>query len=442
MMEIIETIEMTEYAQRRRLLMEIVGDRGIVILPSARSYFRNGETQYPYRQNSDFYYLSGFEESDAVIVLAPGRDKGEFILFNQKRNRAEELWTGYRAGQPGALEIFKADDAYPIEKFSEILPELLMGREHIHYTLGLDSVFDQLLLKALNEIRGKIRSGIQSPLVFMDITQTIHEMRLIKSPAEIAIMRKAAQITAKAHNRAMRACKPGIYEYQLEAELNYEFNLHGARFQAYGSIIGSGANSCILHYTQNNQMIQKEQIVLIDAGCEYQNYASDVTRSFPANGCFSGEQKAIYEIVLAAQLAGIETIRTGTLWSAAQEVIVKIITQGLIDLKILKGELAGLIEKQAYFNFYMHKSGHWLGLDVHDVGRYKIDNQWRALEPGMILTMEPGIYIAADESNVDPRWHNIGIRIEDDILVTHNDPEVLSQEVPKKVDDIEALMRH
>lgn len=433
-------IKMSEYTKRRKSLMQKIGPTGIAILIAAPVIHRNGDTDYAYRQNSDLYYLTGFEEPESVAVIVPKRKEGEFILFNRIRDREREIWDGHRAGQEGARHDFNADQAFPISEFKKILPELLEGREKIHYTLGLNKEADKIILSAVNKIRGKIRSGVQSPLAFVDITETVHEMRLIKSPAEISLMRKAAEITAEAHIRAMEICEPGMHEYQLEAELTHEFQRNGARFHAYPPIIGSGANSCILHYVNNDKEIKNNSVVLIDAGCEYYNYASDVTRTFPANGKFSPEQRAIYEIVLAAQLAGIKAVRPGAPWSAPQDAIVKVITQGLLDLGILKGKLHDLIEKQAYFSFYMHRSGHWLGLDVHDVGRYKINNKWRKMEPGMVLTIEPGIYISADIPGVNKKWHNIGVRIEDDVLVTAKNHEVLSHNVPKSIDEIEMIM--
>jgi Xaa-Pro aminopeptidase len=433
-------IKMSEYVKRRKLLMQKIGPTGIAILIAAPAIHRNGDTDYAYRQNSDLYYLTGFDEPESVAVIAPKRKNGEFILFNRVRDREKEIWDGYRAGQEGARRDFGADEAYPISEFKKMLPELLEGCEKIHYTLGLNKEADKIILASINKIRSKIRSGIQSPLAFVDITDTVHEMRLIKSPAEIDLMRKAAEITAGAHIRAMEICEPGMFEYQLEAEITHEFLRNGARFHAYTPIIGSDKNSCILHYVTNNKMIKNNSVVLIDAGCEYQYYASDVTRTFPANGKFTPEQRAIYEIVLEAQLAGIKAVRPGALWSDPQEAIVKIITQGLIDLGILKGKLKDLIEKQAYFNFYMHRSGHWLGLDVHDVGRYKINGKWRKMQPGMVLTIEPGIYISADIPGVNKRWHNIGVRIEDDVLVTAKNHEVLSYAAPKSIDEIEMIM--
>lgn len=434
-------IKMSEFAKRRKQLMQKVGVKGLVILPSAPTAHRNGDAEFPYRQNSDFYYLTGFDEPESVLILAPKRKEGEFILFNRARDRTEEIWNGHRAGQEDAKKIFGADESHPITELSATLSELLEGREEIHYTLGLNKAFDKIVLNAINKIRGKIRSGLLSPISFVDITDTLHEMRLIKSPTEIALMRKAANISVDAHYRAMQTCAPGMNEYELEAELLYAFHRKGARHVAYTSIVGSGANSCILHYVNNNKTIKNGDLVLIDAGCEYENYASDITRTFPANGTFSPEQRAIYEIVLASQLAAIKTIRPGAKWSTAQDVIVKIITQGLLDLGLLKGNLKTLIEKRAYLPYYMHKSGHWLGLDVHDVGRYKVDKAWRTLKPGMVLTVEPGIYISSDIPGVPKRWHNIGIRIEDDVVVTAKGHEILTQRLPKTVADIEALMQ-
>ncbi len=433
-------INKAEYTKRRKQLMQKIGSHGVAILPSASLACRNGDYNYPFRQNSDFYYLTGFEEPEAVAVLIPKHKNGEFILFNRPKNRDEEIWEGVRAGQEGARKEFGANLSYPMTELEKRLPELLEGRNEIHYTLGLNGAFDKILLDAINKIRGKIRAGLHSPISFIDITETVHEMRLIKSPAEIAIMRRAANISVDAHIRAMQACKPGINEFQLDAELQYEFQTQGARFPAYTSIVGSGGNSCILHYVNNNQIIRNGEVVLIDAGCEYQNYASDITRTFPANGKFSPEQRAIYDIVLKAQKAGIKKIRPGAPWPVVQEIMVKIITQGLLDLGLLKGNLRNLIENKAYFKFYMHKSGHWLGLDVHDVGRYKVNHKWRTFQPGMVLTVEPGIYISSDLPGVPKRWHNIGVRIEDDILVTTKGHEILTEMLPKEIDDIEALM--
>lgn len=433
-------LNMSEYAKRRKELMRQVGPSGIVILPATNELIRSGDSTYPFRQNSDFYYLTGFDEPESVLVLAPKRKEGEFILFNRVRDRSREIWDGPRAGQDGAKKDYGADQAFPFDDFENMLPELLSGREEIHYPLGSHNVFDNQMLGAVNKLRAKIRSGVQSPFAFMDIAPSIHEMRLLKSAAEIAIMQRAVDITAKAHLRAMEICRPGMNEYELEAAIMYEFQRHGARFPAYNSIVGAGKNTCVLHYVSNNEVIKDHDLVLIDAGAEFENYAADITRTFPANGRFSGEQRAIYELVLESQLAAIKAVKPGAAWTAPQTVIVKIITQGLIDLGILKGRLDDLIEKEAYAPFYMHRSGHFLGLDVHDVGRYRVNNKWRPLEVGMALTVEPGIYISADIPGVHKRWHNIGVRIEDDVIVTKTGRDVLSHMIPKKIADIESIM--
>lgn len=433
-------LKMTDFAKRRKQLAQKIGSNGIVILSASTIAIRNHYHEFPFRQNSDFYYLTGFEEPEAILVIAPKRKGGEFILFNRVRDREKEIWDGYRAGQEGARKIFGADEAFPIDQVTRVLPELLEGREEVHCILGVDAALDELILNSVNTLHGKIRQGVQAPIRFSDIRPTLHEMRLIKSPGEIALMRTAAEIAAKGHVRAMQKCRPGMFEYQLEAELTYEFQQHGARHHAYTPIVGSGANSCILHYVSNNQKIKNGDMVLIDAGAEYQCYASDVTRSFPANGRFSAEQRAVYEIVLAAQLAGVKAVRPGTPWNAIEALTVKMLTQGLKDIGLLKGSVDGLIEQKAYSKFYMHRVGHWLGLDTHDAGRYKVGDKWRKLAPGMVRTIEPGIYISADIPGVAKRWHNIGIRIEDDVLVTSKGNEVLSRHVPKSIDEIEALM--
>lgn len=429
-------ITMNEYAKRRRQLMQKLAVNDIVIICSAQECIRNNDSHYPFRQNSDFYYLTGFTEPDAIAVIT----RQQFILFNRTRDRSEEIWNGYRAGQEGARKKYGADQAFPTAEFAKKLPELLSHKETLHIQLGLDAQFDRVIYQTLKRLHSKIRHGLQAPLAIKDVSLLIHDMRLIKSPAEIKLMRLAAKISAKAHCRAMQYCKPQQKEYELEAEIMHEFQRHGARFPAYNTIVGSGSNSCILHYTNNDRIIKNGDLVLIDAGAEYEYYAADITRTFPANGKFSAEQKAIYEIVLAAQLAGIQAIRPGTPWPTAQHKIVKIITEGLLDLGLLKGRLNTLIEKNAYADFYMHKSGHWLGLDVHDVGRYKIGDKWRTLQPGMVLTVEPGIYISRDIPGIHSRWHNIGVRIEDDVLVTKQGNEVLSLDAPKSIDDIEAIM--
>lgn len=433
-------IPMTEYAKRREAVMRSMGANSIAILPSAQAVIRNNDTHYPFRQNSDFYYLTGFEEPEAMLVLLPNRKEGEYLLFNRVRDRDKEIWDGPRAGQAGACTEFLADAAYPIAEFYDMLPALLENKTTIYYSLGYHPQIDERILAILTSMHTKFRSGMQTPVGFTDLTTIVHEMRLRKSPAEIAVIQKAVDITTDAHIKAMQYCKPGVHEYQLEAELLYQFNKNGSRAPAYTSIVGAGKNSCILHYIANNEVIKDGDIVLIDAGAEYQNYAADITRTFPANGKFSPEQKAIYELVLDSQLAAIKSIKPGSSWTKAQEIIVEIITQGLVDLGILKGNVKELIANHAYFPFYMHRSGHWLGLDVHDAGRYRVNDKWRELEPGMVLTVEPGIYIAETIPGVPKRWHNIGVRIEDNVLVTKTGCEVLSARIPKTVADIEALI--
>lgn len=433
-------IKMTEYAKRRSELMRKIGPQGIMILPSSPEVLRNGDATYSYRQHSDFYYLTGLEEPDAVMVLAPKRQEGEYILFNRSRDPDREIWDGPRAGQEGARKLYKADQAFVFNELPHMLPELLEGRDTIHYPLGIHTEFDKLILSGLGKVRSRIRGGAKMPDSFADITPTLHEMRVIKSKEEIDVIQKAVDISADAHIRAMSVCRPGMYEYELEAELMHEFVRNGARSPAYNSIVGAGRNSCVLHYINNNAKIKSGDLVLIDAGAEYQNYAADITRTFPANGKFSGEQRAIYEIVLDAQLAAIKTVKPGSPWTAAQDAIIKTITQGLVDLKLLKGDVSNLIEKKAYKTFYMHNSGHWLGLDVHDVGMYRLGGKWRTLKEGMVLTIEPGIYISDSMSKVDKRWHNIGVRIEDDLVVTKKGHHVLSHKVPKTIEDVEAAM--
>lgn len=429
-----------DYSSRRAALMQQMGPSSIIILKAAQTTFRNHYHEYPYRQNSDFWYLTGFNEPDAMAVLAPGREAGQFILFCRERNPAEETWDGARAGLEGAREHYGADEAWPITELKTRLPELLENREIIYYPMGIDHGFDRLITQTLNDMRKKIRTGIQFPDKLADIRPKLHHNRLIKSPNEIELMRKAADISAEGHIRAMQKCKPGLYEYQLEAELTYTFQQQGGRYHAYSPIVGSGPNSCTLHYVTNQSRIQSGDLVLIDAAAEYQNYAADITRTFPANGRFSAEQRAVYEIVLAAQEAGIAAIQPGTSWTAIEENITRILTQGLVDLGLIKGDIDNLIEQRAFTPFYMHRAGHWLGLDVHDAGSYRTPVGWRHLEPGMVRTMEPGLYISATLPDVPSRWHNIGIRIEDDVLVTDTGNEVMSKKAPKSIQAIEELM--
>ncbi len=434
-------ITQQEYAQRRNALIDKIGKNAIAILPAAPEYFRNGDNHYKFRQNSDFYYLTGFSEPEAVAIFIPGHENGEYLLFNRPRDAFSEIWYGRRAGQQGAVKNYGANHAYQISEFFEKIPELLLNRDTLYLAIGRNPEFDEQILNAINTLRTKVRSGVGAPINIINCEIILHEMRLKKSAAEIETMRKAAQISVAAHIRAMQICKPGMYEYQLEAEMLHEFFKQGCRSVAYDPIIGGGENTCILHYHENNTELKNGDLVLIDAGGEYQNYSSDITRTFPVNGKFSTEQKAIYEIVLSAQLAGIKQVHPGNPWPKIQQTMIQIITEGLVKLGILKGSVNDLIESKTYQTFYMHNSGHWLGLDTHDVGAYQINGKWRELAPGMVLTVEPGIYIAANTPNVDPRWWNVGVRIEDDVLVTKDGNDVLSAGLPKEIAEIESLMR-
>ena len=429
----------TEFKRRRNQLMKMIGKGSIAILSSAQQQVRNRDVDYPFRQDSDFLYLTGFSEPQAVLVLIPGRKHGETILFCRENDPEQETWHGRRAGQQGAIEQYGADDSFPIDDIDDILPGMLEGRQKVFHFMGRYPEFDQQLMGWVNQIKAKSRSGAHVPYEYVALDHLLYDMRLYKSRAEIALMKKAAKISVAAHKRAMKTCKPGKYEYSIEAEYNHEFTLNNAQ-HAYPPIVGGGANGCILHYNENDQRLNDGELLLIDAGCEVEGYASDITRTFPINGVFSPAQRAIYDIVWRAQQAAIKKVQPGNHWNDPHRAAVRVITKGLMDLKLLKGTLAKLIKEEAYRKFYMHRTGHWLGLDVHDVGDYKVGDQWRLLEAGMVLTVEPGIYIPARSKGVNKKWWNIGIRIEDDVLVTKQGNEVLSAALPSKMKDIEALM--
>ena len=429
----------TEFAKRRKRLMQIMGKDTIAILPAAQATIRNRDVEYRYRPDSDFYYLTGFEEPDAVAILIPKRKHGEFIMFCREKNPDMEIWTGAMAGLEGVKTDFGADDAFPINDIDDILPGLLENCERVYYTMGSHPAFDQRVIAWVNRLREKSRSGVQTPNEFVALDHILHDMRLYKSRTEIATMRRAAKISAQAHIRAMKACKPDRMEYEIEAELLHHFRHHDC-VEAYPSIVGGGANGCVLHYIDNNARLQDGDLLLIDAGAEKDYYAADITRTFPVNGKFSKEQKALYNLVLAAQEAAIEAVRPGNHWNDPHEAAVKVLTRGLVKLGLLKGQARQLIKDHKYRKFYMHRTGHWIGLDVHDVGDYKVGDEWRILEPGMVLTIEPGLYIPAGSKQVAKKWWNIGIRIEDDVLVTKNGYEILTKDVPKRVEEIEAIM--
>jgi len=429
----------SEFKRRRNQLMKMIGKNSIAIVSSASQQVRNRDVEYPFRQDSDFLYLSGFNEPESVLVLVPGRKHGEFILFCRENDPEQETWHGRRAGQQGAMETYGADDSFPIDDIDDILPGLLEEREKVFHIMGRYPEFDTKLMGWVNQIKAQSRSGVHVPYEFVSLDHLLHDMRLYKSRAEIRVMKKAAKISVAAHKRAMQVCEPGKYEFTIEAEYNHEFRQHNAQ-HAYPPIVGGGENGCILHYTENADPLQDGELLLIDAGCEVEGYASDITRTFPVNGRFSDAQKDIYQVVLRAQKAAIKKVKPGNHWNDPHNAAVREITKGLLELKLLKGTLMKLIKEHAYRRFYMHRTGHWLGLDVHDVGDYKVGDQWRLLEPGMVLTVEPGIYIPAHSKGVHRKWWNIGIRIEDDVLVTAKGHEVLTQGVPSEIKEIEDLM--
>lgn len=431
-------ISKQEFARRRKNLIAQMEPDSIAILPSATELVRNRDVHFPFRQESDFFYLSGFAEPEAVIVLLPGREHGEYVMFCRERDPKRELWDGYRAGPDGVIER-GADDAFPISDIDDILPGLIEGRERVYYSLGRNANFDSRVMAWVNSIRDKVGSGAHPPGEFIDLDHILHDMRLIKSAAEQRLMARAGEITARAHCRAMRHCRPGLMEFQLEAEILHEFGREGCRSPAYSSIVGGGDNACILHYIDNNAVLRDGDLVLIDAGCELEHYASDISRTFPVNGRFNKQQAAIYRIVLAAQEAAIAEIRPGNHWNQAHTAAVHVITEGLLELGILEGDFEQLLAEESYREYYMHKTGHWLGMDVHDVGDYKVGGEWRQLEVGMAMTVEPGIYIGKD-AEVDKKWRGIGVRIEDDVIVTESGCEVITAAVPKSIEAIEALM--
>ena len=429
-----------EFKRRRRQLMRMMGPRSVAILPAAPQATRNRDVQYPYRQDSDFHYLTGFPEPEAMAVLAPGRAHGEYVLFCRERDPQKERWDGARAGQEGARDLYGADDSFPIDDLGDILPGMLEQCERVFYAMGCNPGLDQQLAEWVNRIRCANRSGAQGPQEFVALDHYLHDMRLYKSRSEIKQMRTAARISSAAHSELLRSCRPGMMEYELEAIFAHACARKGAREQAYSSIVGGGANACVLHYVANSARLEEGDLVLIDAGCEYDCYASDITRTFPVNGRFSPPQRELYELVLAAQEAAIRKVKPGNHWNDPHQAVVRTLTKGLVELGILKGQVSRLVRQEAYRELYMHRTGHWLGMDVHDVGDYKVDGSWRLLEPGMVLTVEPGLYLPAGSKGVARKWWNIGIRIEDDVLVTRGEPDVLSKDAPKTVAQIEAVM--
>jgi len=419
--------------------MRMAGDDAIAILPASPQRLRSHDTHYAYRQDSDFWYLSGFPEPEAVLVLVPGRAHGEALLFCRDRDPERESWDGSRAGPDGAVEQFAMDDAYPIDDLDEILPGLLEGRSRVYYHFGRDVEFDLKLMGWVNRVRAQVRHGAQPPHEFLELGHLLHELRLFKSPAELRLMRHAAAVTAQAHAAAMAVARPGAFEYEVEAALHHAFRSNNAH-AAYLPIVGAGARGCVLHYVANNQRLSDGELLLIDAGAEVDNYASDVTRTFPVSGRFSPEQRQLYQIVLDAQRAALAQARPGRPWIAGHDAAVRVLTEGLLSVGLLKGSLKSALAGEACKRFYMHKTGHWLGLDVHDVGEYRLAGAYRELEPGMVFTVEPGLYIAPGSKGVPARWHGIGIRIEDDVAITADGHEVLTAMIPKTLDEVEAAM--
>ena len=430
-----------DFKQRRDHLAQKMGANSVAIIATRAEMYRNRDADYKYRADSSFYYLTGFAEPEAVAVLETFAE-GEmyrYSLFCRERNREMEIWNGYRAGVEGAVEIYGADEAFAIDLLDQEIIAKLLNKDRLYFRIGHQAEFDARVSQWIQKADAQQRRGSTSPAEVIQLDRLIDEMRLKKSAQEIELMQIASNISADAHIRAMQSVKPEMMEYALEAELNYIFGKNGC-VPAYNSIVGGGENACILHYVENNKPLKDGDLVLIDAACEYEFYASDITRTFPVNGKFSPEQKALYNIVLDAQLAAIDATRIGNHYKYPHEVAVKILTQGLVDLGLLSGNVDELVESEAFRQFFMHGTGHWLGMDVHDVGAYKHGEDWRAYEAGMVVTVEPGLYIAPDDETVDVKWRGIGIRIEDDIVVTENGPLVLTKNVVKTVEEIEQLM--
>ena len=424
--------------QKRRARFAAAMRAGIAIVPTAPERTRNRDAHYPYRFDSYFYYLTGFREPEAVAVIVAG-EQPRSILFCRDKNPEREIWDGFRHGPDAAREAFGFDEAHALTQLDALLPELIADREALYCHLGADAAWDGRVTGWVNRVRSQARSGIMAPAAIRDAHALLDEMRLIKGPEELAVMRRAAGITAGAHRRAMRAARPGRSEFEIEAELVHEFRRHGAQAPAYTPIVAGGERACVLHYIQNDGVLKDGELLLIDAGCELDGYAADVTRTFPVNGRFSAPQREVYDLVLAAQAAAIAEVKPGNPWDAPHRAAVNVLAQGMIDLKLLSGSVAEVVGTEAYKKFYMHRTGHWLGLDVHDAGDYMRDKQWRALAPGMVLTVEPGCYIRPG-AGVPERFAGIGVRIEDDVAVTPAGVEVLTRDAPKNAADIEACM--
>jgi len=427
------------YARRRDELVNQIGESDIVIVPTSPVKSRNNDVDFQFRADSDFYYLSGLNEPEAVLVISPSRKRGSYVVFCREKDLKREMWDGRRIGLEGAMEEFLADDAFPIEDLNDILPGMMEEKEKVFTTVGRYPDFDAQLLGWMTKIKQDAHPGKHAPYELVDLNHILHEQRLIKRVDEIALMRKAGRMSAAGHTRAMQVCKPGMFEYQVQAEMECEFRKAGSHYNAYPSIVAGGNNACILHYTENTDELRDGDLLLIDAGAEFECYAADISRTFPVNGKFSPEQRALYEIVLAAQEAAFEKCSAGHTWNEPHDAAVRVISQGLIDEGLLVGTLDEVLDTQSYTQFYMHRTGHWLGMDVHDVGDYQVAENWRELEPGMVFTVEPGIYVNP-ANGVDERWNYIGIRVEDNVVVRRDGFDNLTSSAPKKPDEIEALM--
>ncbi|MFY7805763.1 MAG: aminopeptidase P N-terminal domain-containing protein [Limnoraphis robusta] len=435
-------ITSAEYQQRREQLMAKIGT-GTAIFRSAPMAVMHNDVEYNFRQDSDFFYLTGFNEPNAVAVLAPHHEKHKFVLFVQPKDPEKETWTGYRTGVEKAKEVYGADEAYPIAELDEKLPQYLQKADRIYYRLGQDEAFNNKVLKHWQKLMRVYPKHGTGPIALQDAGTLLHPMRLLKSETELELMRKAANISVKAHNHARTFAQAGRYEYEIQAEMEHLFGLNGGT-PAYPSIVASGANACILHYVENNRQLQEGDLLLIDAGCSYKYYNADITRTFPISGKFTPEQKTIYEIVLKAQIAAIEQVKPGNPYQQVHDSALRVIVEGLMELGLLTGDIEEIIKEEKYKPFYMHRTGHWLGLDVHDVGVYQWGENPQPLQPGQVLTVEPGIYISPDikpvegQPEVDQRWRGIGVRIEDDVLVTPQGYDVLTAGVPKSIEEMES----
>ncbi|MGV8942010.1 MAG: aminopeptidase P N-terminal domain-containing protein [Lysobacter sp.] len=427
------------HMRRRKQLMQAAGEDTILILPAALQRIRNRDTHYPYRQDSDLLYLTGFPEPEAVLVLVPGRAHGETLLFCRERDPDREAWDGPRFGPEGAVEAYGLDDAYPITDLDDILPGLLEGRSRVYYHFGRDAEFDLKLIGWVNRVRAMMKMGSKPPHEFLELGHLLDELRLFKDRDEVRMMQRAADISVAAHQAGMRAVRPGMHEYELQAEIERVFRARDS-VPSYGSIVGAGANGCVLHYVANNAQISEGDLVLLDAGAEYRGYAADITRTYPANGRFNKEQRLLHDLVGAAHAAALAQARPGTPYEAGHQAAVHTLTEGLLSLGLLKGQLQKNITDGSYRRFYPHKTGHWLGLDVHDVGDYRIEGESRLLEPGMVFTIEPGLYVRPDDTSVAAKWRGIGIRTEDDVLVTRDGHKVLTDKLARSADEIEAFM--